>query len=89
MLKMNGNKLVYLILDSVDKNECFENEFDKKNIINFLRLFLEKYEFVDFVENHHITKKEYKKYFQSTMKSYNPFMDKNITKLYKITKGEF
>ena len=84
---MESYKMVDLMLESIYESDYFESEFEKMNIINFLRLFFHKYDFYDFVDTHQITEYEYKRYFKDNVKFHNPKIHKRIKKMYKINRG--
>lgn len=77
------------ILESVYDGGYFKSEFETMNIINFLRMFFDKYEFSKYIDTHNITYKEYKKYFRDNVKLHLPHKHKMIHNMYKINRGGF
>lgn len=85
---MNGADLTEIIVFSLYTNEEFESKFIKMNVIGFVKLFLEKYDFEEFAETHQITEQEYKKYFKNNVKYHYPHLNKIYKKLYKLAKED-
>ena len=79
--------LVDRLLESIYESDYFDSEFERMNVINFLRLFFHKYDFYDFVDTHQITEYEYKRYFKDVVKQHKPQIHKRIKKMYKINRG--
>ena len=78
----DSNDVIDRILESVYDGGYFDSEFETMNIINFLRMFFDKY-----YDTHHITEKEYKRYFKDSVKFINPNIHKRVKKIYKINRG--
>jgi hypothetical protein len=83
----DSNDVIDRILESVYDGGYFDSEFETMNIINFLRMFFDKYEFSEYYDTHHITEKEYKRYFKDSVKFINPNIHKRVKKIYKINRG--
>ena len=83
----DSNDVIDRILESVYDGGYVDSEFDTMNIINSLRMFIDKYEFSEYYDTHHSTEKEYKRYFKDSVKFINPNIHKRVKKIYKINRG--
>jgi len=76
-----------VILQSIYKNDLtFDDDYQKMEIIATLRMFLDKYDFEDFIKNYVISHKEYNKYYKPFIKVMRPKRDEYFEKQFNFEK---
>ncbi len=76
-----------VVFESIYKNDYYDTDYKKMNVINTLQFFFDKFKLESFIQNNNVSMDDYIQYFQKNTQNFNKHLDTYILENY-TNKGE-